>query len=135
MAKNFAKISLVSLIVLFITGCSQGYRIDRPNFHADVYEGFWRSYVYTEIVKGGLPVSGSGKLTICNGYIGLLTDTMRNATVLGGAALLGVSFPETKVTSSSSQSQGQDQSQQQSQSNTQNQHQDQYIQGYPSKKH
>ena len=84
------KLISLPVICLTISACNYNYHIKRENFQADVVEGFARSYVFTEVKDAqGKPVAGSGKLTICAGYSGLVANLMQDAAIVGSAALIG----------------------------------------------
>lgn len=78
---------------LLIYGCS--YHIERENFKVEAEEGFFRSYVYTQVKENGKPVPGTGKLTICNGYAGFISDLMQNAAIVTGSALIGAGIADS----------------------------------------
>lgn len=107
--RRIIKSLLIILSYSVLNACS--YKIEKDHYHADIDEGFMHTFVYTELVENGKPVKGSGKLVLCPGYSGLVSDTMRNAAILGGAALLGTSFPHngTSIQNQNSQDQGQNQ--------------------------
>lgn len=116
----------VNLLPLLLAGCS--YTVEREHFRVEAEEGFFRSYVYTEILKDGKPVDGSGKLTICNGVAGFVSDVMQNAAIVGSAALIGAGIGDSgdsNTTSLNNSSQSQS-SAHQSQSQSQRQQQRQF---------
>lgn len=80
--------------MVFCISCSG--KITREHFNVEYEEGFFRSYAYTEI-KGqdGKPIPGSGKLTICTGISGFVSDMMRNAVSVGSAALIGAGIGDS----------------------------------------
>jgi len=79
--------------VLCISGCTSHAKHEHFNVESD--EGFFRSYVYTEVKQDGKVVPGSGKLTLCNGYAGFVSDVMRDAAIVGSAYLIGAGLGDS----------------------------------------
>jgi len=84
--------------VLCISGCTSHAKHEHFNVESD--EGFFRSYVYTEIKQDGKVIPGSGKLTLCNGYAGFVSDIMKNAAIVGSAYLIGAGLGDSGDSSS-----------------------------------
>lgn len=77
-----------------ISGCSSFYRTNK--FHAYADHGLFESVVYTELYNpDGTVMEGSGRLTLCNGYSGLITSLMQDAAIVGAAALIGGGLAES----------------------------------------
>lgn len=77
----------LSIIAIFLIGCTN--HINAPHYTADANEGFMRSYVSICPKLNGRVLEDQCKTTLCNGYAGFVSDIMRDATILGAAALIG----------------------------------------------
>jgi hypothetical protein len=89
---------LILFGAIFISGCSSHATHEHFNVESD--EGFFRSFVYTEIKQDGKVIPGSGKLTLCNGYAGFVSDIMKNAAIVGSAYLIGAGLGDSGDSSS-----------------------------------
>lgn len=84
--------------MLILCGCTSHAKHEHFNVESD--EGFFRSFVYTEIKQDGKVIPGSGKLTLCNGYAGFVSDVMRDAAIVGSAYLIGAGLGDSGDSSS-----------------------------------
>jgi hypothetical protein len=90
--------SIILPSILILNGCTSHAKHEHFNVESD--EGFFRSYVYTEIKQDGKVIPGSGKLTLCNGYAGFVSDIMKNAAIVGSAYLIGAGLGDSGDSSS-----------------------------------
>jgi len=88
------------VFALSLSACTD--HITMQHMEIEEHTGFLNKYVYTSI-KGddGKPIPGTEKLTICNGYGGLISDAMKSAAVVAGAYFIGQGIADSGDVSNS----------------------------------